>query len=396
LITDAAKHGTIGTVERSTTRLLFIDNVRWTMIVLVLSMHSADTYSPFGNWYYTDRTPLSLSERVLFATYQSWLQAFFMALLFFVAAYFTPGSYDRKGAVQYISDRLMRLMLPTLFYIFLIGPPTEYYISKTWTGAGGFLHQWLEHVTDGEWISGTGPMWFCVVLFVFSLAYACARRMTEGRSRFRPLVIVAAPPSPLMSLAFVLTIAIASFVVRIFAPSGTSIINVHPGDVPQYALMFVAGLLAGRGKWLERALPRTMLGLSLGALAVAAALWTFMVARAARYPDSTGLFDGGLNLLSALKCFWEALVCVGVSYLLLALYRRYFDRQGPTARFLSRNAFAVYLFHPPVIICAAILLHGVSLSALGKTVLLTLIAAGATFSLSSLILRRIPYLRAVL
>ena len=32
-------------------RLAFIDNIRWLMIILVLSMHSADTYSPFGNWY---------------------------------------------------------------------------------------------------------------------------------------------------------------------------------------------------------------------------------------------------------------------------------------------------------------------------------------------------------
>ena len=34
---------------RSATRLLFIDNIRWSMIILVLSMHAVDTYSPFGN-----------------------------------------------------------------------------------------------------------------------------------------------------------------------------------------------------------------------------------------------------------------------------------------------------------------------------------------------------------
>ena len=40
-------------------RLLFIDNLRWTMMILVVSMHAADTYSPLGNWYYTDRSQLS-------------------------------------------------------------------------------------------------------------------------------------------------------------------------------------------------------------------------------------------------------------------------------------------------------------------------------------------------
>lgn len=41
-------------------RLQFIDNLRWVMILLVLSMHAADTYSPLGNWYFVDRRPIGL------------------------------------------------------------------------------------------------------------------------------------------------------------------------------------------------------------------------------------------------------------------------------------------------------------------------------------------------
>ena len=33
-------------------RLHFIDNISWSMIILVLSMQASDTWSPFGNWYY--------------------------------------------------------------------------------------------------------------------------------------------------------------------------------------------------------------------------------------------------------------------------------------------------------------------------------------------------------
>ena len=380
------------------TRLQFIDNIRWSIIILVLSMHASDTYSPFGNWYYTDRPPLSLGERVFFATYQSWLQGFFMALLFFVAAYFTPASYDRKGAAQYVWDRFVRLVLPTLLYVFVIGPATEYYISRSWTGGGGFAHQWLEHLTDGEWVSGSGPMWFCVVLFGFSLIYAGARlakdRAQPGLSFLVPSASSA--PSPLASLAFILTMGIGSFVVRVFISSGKPIANIHPGDLPQYALMFAAGILAARGQWLERSLPSATLRMSTGALAASGAIWIFIVARVLSHPDDASRFDGGLNLLSAVRCLWEALVCVGMSYLLIALYRKYFNEQGPAARFLSGNAFAVYLFHPPIIIACAILLHQISLPGPWKAVLLTLLAAIVTFSLSSLVLRRIPYLRTVL
>lgn len=376
-------------------RLHFIDNIRWTMIILVLSMHASDTYSPFGNWYYTDRPPLSVGERVFFATYQSFLQGFFMALLFFVSAYFVPASYDRKAAAAYVWDRFVRLMVPTFLYVFAIGPLTEYYVSRSWTGGGGFAHQWLEHVIDGEWLSGTGPMWFCVVLFAFSIIYACVR-LLKGHPRPEPPAAPASVPSVLASLGFILAVAIGSFVVRIFVSSGKSVLNMQPADMPQYALMFAAGILAARGKWLEYPFPPARVAMGVAALAASGVIWVVIVAFAVARPDEAAQLDGGLNLPSALKCIWEALVCVGMSYLLVALYRKYLNSQRRGARFLSDNAFAVYLFHPPILVFSAILIHEVGMRGPAKAVLLTAIAATAAFAMSTLVFRRIPYLRRVL
>ena len=39
-------------------RLLFIDNLRSVLIVLVLTMHAAVTYSGLGSWYYSQAFPL--------------------------------------------------------------------------------------------------------------------------------------------------------------------------------------------------------------------------------------------------------------------------------------------------------------------------------------------------
>jgi len=54
---------------RSASRLLFIDNIRWSMIILVLSMHACDTYSPFGNWYYVDRQATGFGTALIFGLY---------------------------------------------------------------------------------------------------------------------------------------------------------------------------------------------------------------------------------------------------------------------------------------------------------------------------------------
>ncbi|MES1149227.1 MAG: acyltransferase family protein, partial [Bradyrhizobium guangdongense] len=98
--------------------------------------------------------------------------------------------------------------------------------------------------------------------------------------------------------------------------------------------------------------------------------------------------------VSAGKCLWEALVCVGMGLLMLSVYRRYFGEQGPLARFLSDNAFGVYLIHPPILIGSAILLHPVALGAVAKAMLLTAVAAIGSFAASALVLRKSP-LRAI-
>src|SRR5271155_477712 len=87
------------------TRLLFIDNIRWTMIILVLSMHASDTYSPFGNWYYAEHPNVGFATALTFAIYQSFLQAFFMGLLFFIAGYFAARSVERKGPAKFVRGR---------------------------------------------------------------------------------------------------------------------------------------------------------------------------------------------------------------------------------------------------------------------------------------------------
>lgn len=372
------------------TRLAFVDNVRWTMIILVLSMHASDTYSPFGNWYYTDRATTGFGTAIVFGVYQSVLQAFFMALLFLIAGYFAAPAFDRKGLRRFSRDRFLRLGVPTLLYMLVIGPLTQYFVSRTW-GSGGFTHQWLVHFRNGEWLSETGPMWFCAALLAFSLVYALMRSalpLVPGKMAGKPAAGIIA--------GFLLAMAATTFAVRVVLPEDVSVFNMHPGDFPQYILMFVAGVAAFRGRWFEHLPQRDALAWATALLAPAALIFVILIVAGGALQGDTRPYNGGFNPVSAGKCLWEALVCVGMSFGLLALYRRNFGRQGPAAKFLSDNAFAVYLFHPPVIIALALLLHRLPGGGLFKAALLTAAAAVATFALSALVFRRMPLLRRIL
>jgi glucan biosynthesis protein C len=375
---------------RSSSRLLFIDNIRWSMIILVLSMHACDTYSPFGNWYYVDRQDTGFGTALFFGVYQSFLQAFFMAVLFFIAGYFSAAAYDRKGFAPFVRDRFVRLGLPTLFYMLVIGPLTQYFLSWTW-GTGGFGHQWLLHLADGEWLSETGPMWFCVALLMFSIVYGLVRLSGWKERRVAPGDDRA---SGLAAAIFIAAMALSTFLARIAVSEDVSVLNVHPGDFPQYVLMFAAGAFGCRGNWMTELPESFCIRWAELALGASVPLFAALIVFGGGLQGETAPYSGGFNPVSAGKCLWEALVCVGMGLLMLAVYRRHFNAQGPLARWLSDNAFGVYLIHPPILIGSAILLHAVELNPIAKALLLTALGAVGSFAASAFVLRKSP-LRAI-
>ena len=183
--------------------------------------------------------------------------------------------------------------------------------------------------------------------------------------------------------------------VRVGVSEGASVLNVHPGDFPQYILMYAAGALGYRGNWLAGFSDRFCGRCSSVALSLSVPLFAALLLFGGGLQGDTASYAGGFNAVSAGKCLWEALVCVGMGFLILAIYRRHFNTQEPLARWLSDNAFGVYLIHPPILIGAALLLHTIMLNAIAKAALLTAIAAVGSFAFSSLVLRKSP-LRAIL
>ncbi len=376
-------------------RLLFIDNIRWVMILLVVSMHAADTYSPLGSWYFVDRTPLSPSAVLTFAAWQMYLQAFFMGLLFFVSGYFVPSSLEKKGPWKFARDRGFRLGLPVLFYMFVLGPITEYFFSHSWnsTEPTSFANEWIKHIRNGQFLQENGPLWFCLALLIFSLCYAAvqsARPATSGDRKPVP-----APGNGALA-CFALVMAASTFLVRLILPSGTSFLNMHLGDFAQYILLFVAGTLAARGQWLRNLDYGSAMRWLLVTLPVGFAGWVALLVAGGMFTGNSDAYGGGWHWQAAAMNLWESFTCVAISFGLLAFFQRSFNSQGRVAKFMSDNAFSVYVFHPPIVIAGARLLHMVMWQPLIKFVSLTCIGIAASFGLSAAVFRRLPVVRLIL
>lgn len=128
-------------MEKKLERYVYIDNLRLLMIVFVVMLHFAVTYSGFGSWYYKEGVGLDIFSIIVFGYLQSYTQAYFMGFLFLISVFFTPGAFDKKGFKKFLKGRFVRLGIPTLVFMLIIHPFTEYFpIGFNWkTSIQAFL-----------------------------------------------------------------------------------------------------------------------------------------------------------------------------------------------------------------------------------------------------------------
>ena len=290
---------------------------------------------------------------------------------------------DRKGGRRFLRDRAIRLGLPTLLYILALHPLTVKIVYGVW---------------GRIWPGGTGPLWFCAALLIFSVAYALVRGLPGRLTHVKPTRPGAVRPFPgkLIVAGFILLIAVATFFVRIPWPNGTSLYNMQFCYFPQYILFFIAGILAYRYSWLTTLSRRAgivwgRLGLFGGLL-----LWFAILGFGGAFSGQSAAYTGGWTLQSAGLCCWEAMTGVGLSIGCLTLFRARWGKQGPRAKFFSANAFAVYVFHPPILCAITLGIAGLHWPPLMKFVLASMAVTAASFMLCALVFRRIPMLKKIL
>jgi fucose 4-O-acetylase-like acetyltransferase len=373
-------------------RLIFIDNIRWVMIMLVLSCHAAVTYSGHGSWYVKEPAKLGTLQDLTFLTYQELLQSFFMGFLFFIAGYFVPGAYDKKGAGRFFRDRAYRLGLPSLLFIFVIQPLTCYYAAGVWDTSAGFFADYRRYIVDGSFLSGSGPLWFCVALLFFTTVYTGWRSLVPPVTR--PQRPRAFPRSVVLIVLIGLT-SVATFVVRVSWPMGSSFYNMQFCYFAEYIVFFIAGILAYRNGWLALLPAATSRRWGFAGLFGGLVVWLLDIVLGGGVRNGA-YYDGGWHWQSLGMSLLDALAGIGISLGLLGLFREKFNIQGRWAKFFSDNAFAVYVFHTPILIVITRLMgdwHGLPLL---KFAVATVLCIVASFALCAFVFRRIPGLKKIL
>ena len=347
--------------EKLGKRLYFADNLRTWIVILVVLQHLAELYNTL----------------YLFMMLN---QAYFMGLLFLLSGYFTPGSFGRKGPGTFLKDRLLRLGIPTLVYVFILSP------------IASWINHQRTHSPAGNAAAGRfalGPMWFVVMLLVFDLGYLAWHMIMKNKPERPKENALQKLTFPKVAL-FTLVLAAVSYLFRIIVPYGLPILDFpSPGYLPQYLSFFLVGIFASRRDWL-----RTVAG-SLGQLGfVLAVLATIILLPVALFGLSSAFIGYG-SWQSAAFALWDSIFAVGMSLALITFFRRFFNGGKKIGLFLSQHSFTVYIIHVPVIVFLVLAMSGIHINQLLKFGLAAVIGVPLCFAAAYLV-RLIPYAKKII
>ena len=364
-------------------RLFFVDNLKVALIILVVLHHFAVIYGANTPFYYIEPAYHDILALLVLVLFQLLNQAYFMGLFFLLSGYFTPGSFDRKGAKFYLKERLLRLGIPTLLYMFILGPIAAigiYQMPETLTKITTPF-TWQQYPT----LIGIGPMWFAVMLLIFECGYI-AWRIAAKRWANRVADHLVLPQFRVI-FAFSLVLALTSYLVRIVLPLGKYVLSFPSlAYFPQYLSFYLIGIVAARYNWL-RTLPGSM-GKRGFWLALAVTLLFFPVALSSQLGTPGGFLGIG-TWQSGVYALWDSTFSVGMCLFLITLFRRFFDSAGRPGKLLSQHAFTVYVIHIPIIVLFALAIRFIHIEQLLKFGLAAMIGVPLCFAVAYLV-RKIP------
>lgn len=369
-------------------RAYYIDRLRILLITLVIFHHSAIAFGASGGWYYITPNATTGAVQFILSLLMAVDQAFFMSLFFFISALLMPASFDRKGFGKFMKDRLVRLGIPLAVYTLLIHPTLKFAISEY---LGRASESWLDFVwiTDTEY-PGPGPMWFVLTLLIFETVYALYRRSLNRNVEAKPGGRL---PSALRFIVFIIGAGLLAFGIRLFYPLGNNFFGLQFGYFVLYIAMYVLGIVANRGNWLEGFTLRQARPWFIASLLAIPAFG--MVAAWSKASGALSDFAGGMNLRALVYALWEPVICVGFCFFLLMSFKKYLNTPGKLVAALSADSYAVYVFHPLIVVGFTILSEHVALPPVARLALVWVLGIPTCFLVAHLI-RSIPGVKSVL
>lgn len=377
----------------SATRLLYIENLRIILSLLVIIVHMACTYGGPGGWSYIEKgaglaTILPLT--ILNATSQS----FFMGMFFFIGAYFTHLSFQKKGFLRFIKERLIRLGIPLAFTFLFISVVTSYIVLPV------KYPNYADYAFADLWHSGKafgfGVMWFVLALIYFTILYLIAYWLIPGlrKKERKPLPKIRACHILISSIL----LGFATFFIRIkyplFTGSGIRFLPFDLGHFAQYIFLFVLGVIAARynsDNFVGYKQAKRWMWFAIALIVIVFPLLFFI---GGAHLHGVKPYAGRGTWHSLAYAVWEQITGISIMVALWGMLKQKWNKQCKMAHLLSDSAYATYVIHPPVLVGISVLFINWETMLLIKFLALTPLAVIGSFG-TAILIKKIPLINKI-
>lgn len=342
-------------------RKYYLDNIRWLTVVLVLIYHVFYLFNGVGVLGGVGSfSPVQYQDSVLYFVYP-----WFMVLLFLVSGMSARYALRTRTPKQFFKSRTLKLLVPStlglLVFQWLVG-----YLNMTIGSSIESIPAFMRYPIMA--LSGTGPLWFIQMLWLFSALLLLIRRIDKN--------------DKLYNLCEKCNIVV---ILLLFLPmwGASQILNAPVITTYRFGIYFFAFLL-GYFVFSHDTVMEKIEKIHIPALVAAIILgvgfvWYFF---GTNYTE-----DACLKHIFTSIYLWIAVIAI------LGCGKAWLSRTSPFANYMSKASFGIYIVHYIVALSVCYLLKiYVALPA----AVLYLIALAAVLLLSAAlyeVIRRIPVIR---
>lgn len=381
-------------VNKSNSRIAFLDNLRASAIIFVVLFHCSVPYSvlfgPRLDFYIL--SPANL----IFDGFCILCDTLFMPALFFVAGYFALPSLLKRSIGSYIKNKFLHLLVPFFIGVLLLNAFPNYLKAHLSQGhQEGYLQYWLNYCKNlpVEFASNKASvhLWFLSLLFLFycvlALGYAINKRL------FTQSYNVELPTRTLL-FSTSLVCFIGFICVNLFYPDYTNWKNFaylwtfQSTRVTTYAVYFCLGIVAFKKQWFEG---KRLIQPYFWAVVALITTLCNIVFQISHFSEIDKVL--WVNLIHAfLHCF----SCIALLITYLNFSKKWMNAADTFSKKLSTNSYAIYILHFNIFLLIEWSLLTTSLPVFLKFSLAGIGTYLLAFIISEYLLKRIPYLKRVL
>jgi len=308
-------------------RKYYIDNLRWLAVLMLFPYHIFMIYNSFGESFYIKGADIALTTNFIITTGR-----WFMPLLFAVAGASSAFALQKRSAVEYIKERITKLLIPLIFGVLLIVPPQTYFAERLHNDyKGGYFEQYILFFTKPTDLSGyhggftPAHLWFLMYLFVISLTALPIMKAYQKSNKKIPLQKI---PFFILPLLFVLPTL------------GSLVLDIGGKSLGEFFVYFMFGYFILSDESILKKSEKhrfIMLFISIISTVVILLGWNGI---------PKGIPEMAYDIFFRFYAWGTILALVG-------LCRRYLNKRNKITDYFSKSSFAVYIFHQTWIIIVA-------------------------------------------